>query len=95
MQSEINELKKKGYLEVFEETISKLPEIMECYLMTGDFDYLIRVAVPDLASYQIFLDLFCFCDYYLYSHNKFSFSGSGDVDRGLDSLTAPTYVRGN
>ena len=32
------------------------PEVMECYLMTGDFDYLIRVAVPDLHAYQEFLD---------------------------------------
>lgn len=47
---------KKSHLEIFEEEISQWPEVMECYLMTGDFDYLIRVAVPDLISYQVFLD---------------------------------------
>jgi Lrp/AsnC family leucine-responsive transcriptional regulator len=29
---------------------------MECYLMTGDFDYLIRVVAPNLLAYQEFLD---------------------------------------
>jgi len=47
---------KKSLLEEFEKDISQWPEVMECYLMTGDFDYLIRVAVPDLISYQQFLD---------------------------------------
>lgn len=32
------------------------PEVMECYLMTGDFDYLIRVVAPDLFTYQEFLE---------------------------------------
>lgn len=47
---------KKSLLEEFEKDISQWTEVMECYLMTGDFDYLIRVAVPDLISYQQFLD---------------------------------------
>jgi Lrp/AsnC family leucine-responsive transcriptional regulator len=29
---------------------------MKCYLMAGNFYYLIQVAVPDLISYQLFLD---------------------------------------
>ncbi|HQU90345.1 MAG TPA: Lrp/AsnC family transcriptional regulator, partial [Denitromonas sp.] len=29
-------------LRVFEETIERYPEVMECYLMTGDSDYLLR-----------------------------------------------------
>jgi DNA-binding Lrp family transcriptional regulator len=28
---------------------------MECYLMTGSFDYMLRVVVPDLDSYERFL----------------------------------------
>jgi len=55
IQITLNRQEKKN-LEVFENNISLLPEVMECYLMAGDFDYLIRVAVPDLISYQIFLD---------------------------------------
>ena len=46
----------KQNLEQFEAVVSGWPEVMECYLMTGDFDYLIRVAVPDLHAYQRFLD---------------------------------------
>ena len=40
----------------FEQVVSQLPEVMECYLMTGDFDYLMRVVTPDLQTYQQFLD---------------------------------------
>lgn len=42
-------------LQQFEQTIATYPELMECYLMTGDADYLLRVVVPDLDSYQRFL----------------------------------------
>lgn len=43
-------------LKAFEQTVSSWPEVMECYLMAGDFDYLIRVAMPSLDAYQHFLD---------------------------------------
>lgn len=46
----------KSELETFENTVTQWSEVMECYLMTGDFDYLIRVVVPDLQTYQQFLD---------------------------------------
>ena len=36
----------------FEEAVRKIPEVMECYLMTGDYDYLIRVVVADLADFE-------------------------------------------
>lgn len=42
-------------LEHFESEINRRPEVMECYLMTGDFDYLLRVVVPDLSAYERFL----------------------------------------
>lgn len=42
-------------LEVFESRIAELPEVMECYLMTGDADYLLRVVAPDLETYKRFL----------------------------------------
>ncbi|MEQ8516805.1 MAG: Lrp/AsnC family transcriptional regulator [Chromatocurvus sp.] len=43
-------------LQHFEATVSDWPEVMECYLMAGDVDYLLRIAVPDLATYQRFLE---------------------------------------
>ncbi len=42
-------------LEAFEASISACKEVMECYLMTGSADYLLRVVVPDLDSYERFL----------------------------------------
>ena len=36
----------------FEEAIRDLPEIMECYLMSGEADYMLRVVVHDLREYQ-------------------------------------------
>ena len=42
-------------LETFEKAIAERPEVMECYLMTGDSDYLIRVAVADIAALEKFI----------------------------------------
>jgi len=39
----------------FEKAISTWREVLECYLMTGNRDYLLRVVVPDLAAYEAFL----------------------------------------
>lgn len=42
-------------LDEFERQIVSRPEVMECYLMTGDSDYLLRVVAPDIAAFQSFL----------------------------------------
>ncbi|WP_325166423.1 Lrp/AsnC family transcriptional regulator [Thermohalobaculum xanthum] len=42
-------------LQEFETAVRRRPEVMECYLMTGQSDYLLRVAVPDLDAYERFL----------------------------------------
>jgi DNA-binding Lrp family transcriptional regulator len=42
-------------LETFEKAIRSHPEVMECYLMTGDADYLIRVLVSDVQSLERFI----------------------------------------
>lgn len=42
-------------LESFEKAIQSRPEVMECYLMTGDADYLLRVVVPDVPSLERFI----------------------------------------
>ncbi len=42
-------------LEQFEATIAARPEVMECYLMTGDADYLLRVLVPDIKALEAFI----------------------------------------
>ena len=42
-------------LKRFERVILARPEVMECYLMTGDADYLLRVVCADLAAYERFV----------------------------------------
>jgi DNA-binding Lrp family transcriptional regulator len=42
-------------LGVFQNAIRERPEVMECYLMTGEADFLLRVVVPDLMAYERFL----------------------------------------
>ena len=39
-------------LAAFEEAVRDIPEVMECYLMTGEFDYLLRVVVADMADFE-------------------------------------------
>ncbi len=39
----------------FAKAISKWDEVLECYLMTGNRDYLLRVVAADLAAYEKFL----------------------------------------
>ena len=42
-------------LKRFERVILARPEVMECYLMTGDADYLLRVVCADLGAYERFV----------------------------------------
>lgn len=39
-------------LALFDASIQKLPEVMDCYLMTGDADYLLRIVVKNILEYQ-------------------------------------------
>ena len=44
-------------LAAFETAIAEMPEIMECYLMTGDSDYQLRILVSSLDEFEEFLRL--------------------------------------
>ena len=39
-------------LAAFESAVQNIPEVMECYLMPGEFDYLLRVVVSDMADFE-------------------------------------------
>ena len=39
-------------LKRFESAVREVPEVMECYLMSGDADYLLRVIVADARDYE-------------------------------------------
>jgi DNA-binding Lrp family transcriptional regulator len=40
------------FLSRFEAAVRKCPDILECYLMTGDYDYLVRVEARDPLDYE-------------------------------------------
>jgi len=49
------ENQKEMALDKFGKAIARWPEVLECYLMTGPRDYLLRVVVADLSAYEMFL----------------------------------------
>ena len=42
------------WLNSFSRVVNDLPEVVECYRMSGDVDYLMRVVVPDIRAYDRF-----------------------------------------
>lgn len=42
-------------LDRFAQAVAKWPEVVDCYLMTGQRDYLMRIVARDLESYESFL----------------------------------------
>ncbi|WP_367866429.1 Lrp/AsnC family transcriptional regulator [Pedobacter sp. WC2423] len=49
------QLHSKPLINAFERAIVKVPEVMECFHVAGNFDYLLKVVVKDMNSYQNFL----------------------------------------
>ena len=39
----------------FEKEVIKFPEVMECYHLTGQFDFLLKIAIKDMVEYNGFL----------------------------------------
>jgi Lrp/AsnC family leucine-responsive transcriptional regulator len=39
----------------FASNVQKLPDVLECYMVAGGFDYLLKVRVADMAAYRSFL----------------------------------------
>jgi Lrp/AsnC family leucine-responsive transcriptional regulator len=39
----------------FKRAVHKVPEVLECHMVAGGFDYLIKVRVKDMAAYRTFL----------------------------------------
>jgi len=42
-------------LNEFEEAIAVFPEVVECYTMSGEIDFLLRIVTKDIAAYEHFL----------------------------------------
>lgn len=43
------------FLKKFEEEVLSLKEVVECYYISGNYDYLLKVLVKDMADYQQFI----------------------------------------
>ena len=43
-------------LAAFEAAIASAPQIVSCFMLAGEVDYLLRVVVADVQEFQIFLD---------------------------------------
>ena len=43
---------RKDDIEAFETAIAHMPEVLECHLISGEFDYLIRVAAKNTEGYE-------------------------------------------
>jgi DNA-binding Lrp family transcriptional regulator len=46
------ERQERADMAAFEQAVRTVPEVMECYLMTGEYDYLLRVVVADTADFE-------------------------------------------
>jgi len=45
----------KEFISKFESQIIKLPEVLECHHVSGDYDYILKILVKDMAAYRSFL----------------------------------------
>lgn len=45
----------KSNVSSFESQVARLPEVMECFHISGEYDYLLKVAVKDMKAYREFM----------------------------------------
>ena len=45
----------KELIRKFETAVNKIDEVIECFHVAGNYDYLLKVIVPNMKSYQLFL----------------------------------------
>lgn len=46
------ESQRQEVIAAFEQAVKRTPEILECHLISGDFDYLMRIATRDTGTYE-------------------------------------------
>lgn len=46
----------RSYLEKFLAKVNNFHEVLECYQVTGNFDYMLKVVVKDIDAYQTFVE---------------------------------------
>jgi Lrp/AsnC family leucine-responsive transcriptional regulator len=45
----------RGAMDAFKRSVQEWPEVMDCYVMTGDVDYLLKILVEDLEHFSRFI----------------------------------------
>jgi len=45
----------QDYVVMFEREVNKLDEVLECYHLSGDYDYLLKVLVKDMKAFRVFM----------------------------------------
>ena len=46
---------KKEYISQFEKEITQIPEVLECFHVSGDSDYILKICVKDIQEYREFM----------------------------------------
>ena len=46
---------KKEYIEQFEKEITQFPEVLECFHVSGESDYILKICVQDIEEYREFM----------------------------------------
>lgn len=46
---------RKDYISQFENEIAKFPEVLECFHVSGDYDYILKICVRDIQEYREFM----------------------------------------
>lgn len=45
----------KEYITQFEKEITQFPEVLECFHVSGDYDYILKISVKDIQDYREFM----------------------------------------
>ena len=72
------------YDDEFKKTMLKAPEVMQCYYVTGDYDYVLIATFKDMEEYEIFTK-----KYFLNNSNIKRFSSMVVMNRVKENLSVP------
>ena len=72
------------YSEEFKKLMLKAPEVMQCYYVTGDYDYVLIATFKDMGEYEIFTK-----KYFLENSNIKRFSSMVVMNRVKENLSIP------
>jgi Lrp/AsnC family leucine-responsive transcriptional regulator len=45
----------KEFISIFEQEVVKLDEVLECFHVSGDYDYILKICVKDMEEYREFM----------------------------------------